>query len=146
MCRLSDPETLLASRFMDSVISFFVIGLTLYGLALLYQAVSHDSIIRHSKRCQYCKKDCAEKVSDHAIRSCVYACLNDGIHDRPRAVPCVLVGWMEEKTKRRLLCLRLNKDSCSIRPITSLLFQNIFASYHTHIYLSIHLCIFKDNL
>jgi large conductance mechanosensitive channel len=48
--------------FLDHVVSFIGIGVTLYFLANLYGYVSHESIIRHTVKCTYCRKEISAKV------------------------------------------------------------------------------------
>ncbi|KAF8198459.1 ion channel [Pholiota molesta] len=48
--------------FLDHVVSFIGIGVTLYFLANLYGYVSHDSIIRHTVKCTYCRKEISAKA------------------------------------------------------------------------------------
>lgn len=38
------------------------IGFALYGIAGLYQWLSHDPIIKHTIKCRYCRKSINEKV------------------------------------------------------------------------------------
>lgn len=38
------------------------IGLALYGLAGMYQWLSHDPIIKHTVKCRYCRKRVNEKA------------------------------------------------------------------------------------
>lgn len=40
-----------------------MIGCALYALAHLYQLMSTDPIIKHTKKCKYCKQRINEKVS-----------------------------------------------------------------------------------
>ncbi len=42
------------------------VGLSLYGLAALYQYISRDPIIKHMIKCRYCRKRINEKVRDHS--------------------------------------------------------------------------------
>jgi large-conductance mechanosensitive channel len=49
-------------RFIDSIISFFMIGFVLYILARIYGAVTSESIIKHSYKCKYCRKEIPETV------------------------------------------------------------------------------------
>lgn len=44
------------------MVKFMGIGLALYGLAGLYQWLSHDNIIKHTVKCRYCRKSINEKV------------------------------------------------------------------------------------
>jgi large-conductance mechanosensitive channel len=49
-------------RFIDSIISFFMIGFVLYILARIYGTVTSESIIKHSYKCKYCRKEIPETV------------------------------------------------------------------------------------
>ena len=49
--------------FVNNVIQFFVLGLSLYSIALIYTSISHDTIIKHTVKCKYCRKSISEKVS-----------------------------------------------------------------------------------
>ena len=40
-----------------------MVCIALYGLAHIYSLVSHDNIIKHTKKCKYCRKRISEKVS-----------------------------------------------------------------------------------
>lgn len=53
---------MLPSVFLNKLLNFLGIGLTLYALANFYAWVSKDSIIKHTKRCKYCRKWVSEKV------------------------------------------------------------------------------------
>ncbi|KAL4784128.1 large-conductance mechanosensitive channel [Aspergillus varians] len=48
--------------FLETVLNFLGITLTLYGLAQVYMAVSHDKIIKRSVKCRYCRKWMSEKA------------------------------------------------------------------------------------
>ncbi|KAL7950054.1 large-conductance mechanosensitive channel [Trichoderma barbatum] len=48
--------------FIYQMVSFVMVGFSLYGLAHVYTLVSHDPIIKYSKKCQYCLKRINEKV------------------------------------------------------------------------------------
>ncbi len=45
------------------MVRFFFVGLTLYVVAQMYGWVSHDSIIKRTVKCKYCRKSISEKVS-----------------------------------------------------------------------------------
>jgi hypothetical protein len=47
---------------MDSIVNFFAIGFVLYILARIYGAVTSESIIKHSYKCKYCRKEIPETV------------------------------------------------------------------------------------
>ncbi|KAK2066833.1 hypothetical protein P8C59_000616 [Phyllachora maydis] len=53
--------------FINRMINFFGVGLSLYVLAGLYQLLSRDPIIKHTVKCKYCRKT----ISANALR-----CLN----------------------------------------------------------------------
>jgi large conductance mechanosensitive channel len=60
---IDDGAVVLAyGNFIDKLINFFGIGLSLYLLSLLYQALSHDTIIHETTRCKFCKKFISVKV------------------------------------------------------------------------------------
>jgi large conductance mechanosensitive channel len=48
--------------FIYQVVSFIMVGFALYGLAHVYTLVSHDPIIKYTKKCRYCRKRINEKV------------------------------------------------------------------------------------
>ncbi|KZP14029.1 putative ion channel [Athelia psychrophila] len=48
--------------FIEQVVTFLGIGMTLYLLAQLYGLLSHDNIIRRTIKCRYCRKWCSEKA------------------------------------------------------------------------------------
>ncbi|KAI0023087.1 gated mechanosensitive channel [Xylariomycetidae sp. FL0641] len=48
--------------FVSKVISFLMLGVSLYGLAALYQLLSKDPIIKRKVKCRYCRKDISEKA------------------------------------------------------------------------------------
>ncbi|KAK0645688.1 large-conductance mechanosensitive channel [Cercophora newfieldiana] len=47
--------------FLNRLINFIGVGLSLYGLASLYQFFSKDPIIKHQVKCRYCRKWINEK-------------------------------------------------------------------------------------
>ncbi|OAA47794.1 Large-conductance mechanosensitive channel [Metarhizium rileyi] len=47
--------------FIYQVVSFVMVGFALYGLAHIYTLVSHDPIIKYTKKCKYCRKHINEK-------------------------------------------------------------------------------------
>ena len=49
--------------FVNRIVNFMGVGLSLYFLAATYQYFSHDPIIKHTVKCKYCKKRISEKVS-----------------------------------------------------------------------------------
>ena len=40
-----------------------MVGFALYGLAHVYTLLSHDPIIKYTKKCKYCRKRINEKVT-----------------------------------------------------------------------------------
>jgi large conductance mechanosensitive channel len=89
------------SFFLNRLLNFMGVGLSLYGLAALYQYVSRDPIIKHMVKCRYCRKRINEKVSGnppYVSREVLWAdarealrCVNcgswqDGREDLPAAV------------------------------------------------------------
>ena len=50
-------------NFLDKIIRLLILGLSLYCAGLLYQAISHDNVIKHQVKCRYCKKRISTKVS-----------------------------------------------------------------------------------
>jgi large conductance mechanosensitive channel len=48
--------------FLNQLVKFVGVGFALYGLAGLYQWLSHDPIIRHTVKCKYCRKSISEKA------------------------------------------------------------------------------------
>lgn len=44
------------------MISFLILGIALYGLAHLWQLASSEPIIKHTKKCKYCRQRINEKV------------------------------------------------------------------------------------
>lgn len=60
----SDGAVVMAyGSFIYQMVSFIMVGFSLYGLAHVYTLLSHDPIIKYSKKCQYCLKRINEKVS-----------------------------------------------------------------------------------
>ncbi|KAK1752119.1 large-conductance mechanosensitive channel, partial [Echria macrotheca] len=47
--------------FLNRLINFVGVGLSLYGLASVYQCFSRDPIIKHTVKCRYCRKYINEK-------------------------------------------------------------------------------------
>ncbi|EJT98414.1 ion channel [Dacryopinax primogenitus] len=66
--------------FLNNVFHFLGLGLSLYLLAQFYGWVSSDSIIKHTVRCSYCRKEISPKA-----KRC-YLCTSwlDGREDYPR--------------------------------------------------------------
>jgi len=60
---LSDGAVVLAyGSFLNQVINFLGVGLSLYGIARVYGWVSQDSVIKHTVKCAYCRKSVSEKA------------------------------------------------------------------------------------
>ncbi|KAM0255002.1 hypothetical protein ACHAQJ_006230 [Trichoderma viride] len=58
----SDGAVVMAyGSFVYQTVSFVMVGFSLYGLAHVFTLVSHDPIIKYSKKCQYCLKRINEK-------------------------------------------------------------------------------------
>ncbi|CAK7565752.1 MAG: hypothetical protein SEPTF4163_003678 [Sporothrix epigloea] len=47
--------------FVNRVVNFLGVGISLYALASVYQYFSHDPIIKHTVKCKYCRKRISEK-------------------------------------------------------------------------------------
>ncbi len=54
-------------QFIYQLVSFVMVGFSLYGLAHIYTLVSHDPIIKFTKKCKYCRKRVNEKVKSHLL-------------------------------------------------------------------------------
>ena len=50
------------STFLDKVLNFIGMGVTLYLVASVYGVFSHDSLIKHTIKCPYCRKEISQKV------------------------------------------------------------------------------------
>ncbi|KAJ7245035.1 large-conductance mechanosensitive channel [Mycena haematopus] len=48
--------TLNYGSFIDAVSNFFFVGITLYAIVQAYSIASKDTVIKHSVKCEYCKK------------------------------------------------------------------------------------------
>ncbi|KAH7328059.1 large-conductance mechanosensitive channel [Stachybotrys elegans] len=66
--------------FIYQVVSFMMIGLSLYGLAHFYQFASHDPIIKHTKKCKYCR----QRINAKSLRCVNCTSWLDGREERPR--------------------------------------------------------------
>jgi large conductance mechanosensitive channel len=53
--------------FIYQIVNFVMVGIALYGLAHVYQLVSHDPIIKHTKKCIYCRQSINAKVGASAF-------------------------------------------------------------------------------
>lgn len=59
----SDGAVVMAyGSFIYQMVSFVMVGFSLYGLAHVYTLLSHDPIIKYSRKCPYCLKRINEKV------------------------------------------------------------------------------------
>ncbi|KAF8171998.1 large-conductance mechanosensitive channel [Mycena galopus ATCC 62051] len=70
--------TLNYGNFVDAIVNFFFIGVTLYLFVQAYSAASKDTIIKHSVKCEYCRK----YVSEKAKRCAFCTSWRDGREDR----------------------------------------------------------------
>ncbi|KAM0448868.1 hypothetical protein ACHAPV_001775 [Trichoderma viride] len=58
----SDGAVVMAyGSFIYQMVSFVMVGFSLYGLAHVYTLLSHDPIIKYSRKCPYCLKRINEK-------------------------------------------------------------------------------------
>ena len=64
---------IMGRNFLDKIIRLMILGLSLYSVGLLYQAVSHDNVIKHQVKCRYCKKRISTKVSGVVLLAGVVA-------------------------------------------------------------------------
>ncbi|KAK6192988.1 hypothetical protein LQW54_012912 [Pestalotiopsis sp. IQ-011] len=67
--------------FLNHVFEFLGMGLALYGLAIMYESLSHDPIIKHTVKCRYCKKP----VNVRSIRCVNCTSWLDGREEKSRA-------------------------------------------------------------
>lgn len=51
------------SSFLNQLVSFLCVGISLYGLAHVFQFFSPEPIIKHTVKCKYCRKRISNKVS-----------------------------------------------------------------------------------
>lgn len=59
----SDGAVVMAyGSFVYQTVSFVMVGFSLYGLAHVFTLVSHDPIIKYSKKCPYCLTRINKKV------------------------------------------------------------------------------------
>ncbi|ODA76269.1 hypothetical protein RJ55_08114 [Drechmeria coniospora] len=76
---LEDGAVVMAyGSFIYQVVSFVMVGFSLYGLAHIYTLVSHDPIIKYTKKCQYCRMHINEKC----LRCVNCTSWQDGREDR----------------------------------------------------------------
>ncbi|KAL1841971.1 hypothetical protein VTJ49DRAFT_6214 [Mycothermus thermophilus] len=64
--------------FINKVVNFIGVGFSLYFLASMYQWISNDPIIKHTVKCQYCRKS----ISDKALRCVNCTSWQDGREDQ----------------------------------------------------------------
>jgi hypothetical protein len=50
------------SAFLETVVGFVGVSLTLYAIGHLYTWMTHDQVIKQTVRCKYCRKYISEKV------------------------------------------------------------------------------------
>ena len=55
--------------FINNVISFFLLTVSLYIIALIYGRVSKDSIVKEQVKCKYCRKSISPKVRVSRLNS-----------------------------------------------------------------------------
>jgi len=78
---LDDGAVIMAyGSFIYQIVSFMMVGIALYGLANIFQLLSNDPIIKHTKKCRYCRKRVNEK-SQRCINCTSWL---DGREERPR--------------------------------------------------------------
>lgn len=65
--------------FINTGVTFLVMGLVLYVLAVLYSRLTHDNIIKHSVKCRYCRK----RIHEKALRCINCSSWTDGREDMP---------------------------------------------------------------
>ncbi|KAK7048521.1 Ion channel [Favolaschia claudopus] len=70
--------TLNYGRFIDAVFNFFFVAVALYMVVQAYSAASKDTVIKHSVKCDYCRKYIPEK----AKRCSFCTSWRDGREDR----------------------------------------------------------------
>ncbi|KAH8884740.1 gated mechanosensitive channel [Thozetella sp. PMI_491] len=64
--------------FLNKVINFIAVGVSLYSIAATYQYFSHDPILKHMIRCKYCRK----YISEKALRCVNCTSWQDGREER----------------------------------------------------------------
>lgn len=64
--------------FIYNIVSFCMVGVSLYALAHLYTIMSTDPIIKYTKKCKYCKK----RVNEKSIRCINCTSWLDGREER----------------------------------------------------------------
>ncbi|CAH0048889.1 unnamed protein product [Clonostachys solani] len=78
--------------FIYQIVSFFMIGLALYALALLYTSFSSDPIIKHTKKCKYCRQRINEKTARYKLAN------SDGSSKSIRCIHCT--SWLDGREER----------------------------------------------
>jgi hypothetical protein len=81
------------------MISFLVLGIALYGLAHLWQLASSEPIIKHTKKCKYCRQRINEKVKFEKYKSITHELTPSSLFDAYSAP----VGSMEGRTAPELM-------------------------------------------
>lgn len=72
-----------------------MVGFALYGLAHVYTLLSHDPIIKYTKKCKYCRKRINEKVTAPAASG------NHGVNQRMQCLRCVnCTSWQDGREDR----------------------------------------------
>ncbi|KDQ59937.1 hypothetical protein JAAARDRAFT_126836 [Jaapia argillacea MUCL 33604] len=76
--------TLTYGAFLDQLVNFIGLGLALYTIANIYGYFSHDSIIKHTVKCKYCRKEISQKVCLWSLAKRCPLCTSwlDGREDR----------------------------------------------------------------
>ncbi|EAW12262.1 MscL family protein [Aspergillus clavatus NRRL 1] len=70
--------------FLETVISFLGVSLTLYAVGHLYMWISHDRVIKPTVRCKYCRKYISQKSLMYKALRCVNcSSWQDGREDLP---------------------------------------------------------------
>ncbi|KAJ7367094.1 gated mechanosensitive channel [Mycena albidolilacea] len=74
--------TLNYGSFVDAVFNFFFIGITLYAAVQAYSVASKDTVIKHSVKCEYCRK----YIPEVAKRCAFCTSWRDGREDETSAL------------------------------------------------------------
>lgn len=114
------------------MISFLVLGIALYGLAHLWQLASSEPIIKHTKKCKYCRQRINEKVRRSNLKMGLRLTLSSLF-----AASSVPVGLMDERTATELT---LNISYAYVIPFAFCLFASPCCSQIAHFF-SEMLCI-----
>jgi large conductance mechanosensitive channel len=95
--------------FIYQCVSFLMVGVSLYGLANLFQTISSEPIIKHTKKCKYCRKRINEKVckppNTHMATSTDIYCLRHLAASIAAAGKTVVRTAL--RTKKRRECIRV---------------------------------------